>query len=206
MPKVFIVGGCNTTAKMFKENKWAVVTTIEEADLVQFTGGSDVSPYMYGEEAHPQTNSNQARDIEEVAIASKCKLLGKPMSGICRGGQFLHVFSGGRLFQHIKGHAIGGTHVAVTPSGEKVKVTSTHHQAMRYDGLGEVLLTADSHGLCEYMDNYEAYGIEVKDSVESMYHDDTMAFCFQPHPEFSNGMSCRPFYFRKLFDLFGLGI
>lgn len=205
MPKVFIVGGCMTTERMFTSEGWDVVDSIEDADLVQFTGGSDVSPYMYGQQTHPKTSYSSARDEYEIVVAMTCHELCIPMAGICRGGQFLHVYSGGSLFQHIQGHAIGGTHEAVTPDGEVVNVTSTHHQAMRYDGLGEVLLTAESHGLCEYMDDYDVMGVEVEKSLESIYHSDTNAFCFQPHPEFSNGMGCRGFYFRKLFDLFGLG-
>lgn len=35
------------------------------------------------------------------------------MVGICRGAQFLNVMAGGKMIQHVEGHAIHGTHEIV---------------------------------------------------------------------------------------------
>jgi gamma-glutamyl-gamma-aminobutyrate hydrolase PuuD len=207
MPKVFIVYGGLAYDNMFEAKGWGVVDSVEEADLVQFTGGSDVSPYLYGEEVHPRTYPNAGRDVVEVEIYEECLRLGKPMSGICRGGQFLHVMNGGDLWQHIHGHGVHGTHKAWSYDKKTIlDVTSTHHQAMRYSAdVGEVLLWAAAHGEHEHMIGGEVVKVELDNSVESVYHEHGKCFCFQPHPEFNNGMGCREFYFRKIFELFGLG-
>jgi GMP synthase-like glutamine amidotransferase len=102
--------------------------------LVVFTGGSDVSPSLYGRPAHPYTSSNKARDMEESEVFRIAKENNIPMAGICRGAQFLCVMGGGRLVQHLDGHN-GGNHgvYATYPDGgvREISVTSSHHQ-MQY--------------------------------------------------------------------------
>ena len=69
------------------------------ADLVMFTGGSDVTPMYYGHNKEPYTSINTERDIEEFDIFSQASALNKKCIGICRGAQFLCVASGGKLIQ-----------------------------------------------------------------------------------------------------------
>jgi len=205
MPKVLIIDGGPSYYAMFDKMGWKFATKVEDADLVQFTGGADVTPSYYGQVPHPTTSSDAGRDKREALIFNKARKLGKPMAGICRGGQFLHVLSGGTLFQHVHGHAMFGTHVAVTPDGHIFQVTSTHHQAMR-DDCGEVLVVAETHAPQEFMDEDGTIALSsALNSVESVYHANTKAFCFQPHPEMDKGKECCVFYFSKLAELFGLG-
>lgn len=206
MPKVFIVCPSRDYVAMFEAQGWEVVNCISDADLVQFTGGEDVTSEYYGEEAHPTTYNNVLRDVHEMSIFAEVRGKNTPMAGICRGGQFLHVMNGGALFQNVDSHAIYGTHRAFTPmKGEVVQVTSTHHQMMRMNGCGEVLLFAEK---CyfgkQYMHNGEVEEVDDEDDIESVYHAKNQCLCFQPHPEFGNGMEARGFYFRKIFELFGL--
>jgi len=205
MLKVFIVGGGINYETMFEDMGWEITEQIDDADLVQFTGGSDVSPHLYGEETHPRTHSSLLRDTGEIKVYEDCLRQGKPMAGICRGGQFLHVMSGGKLWQHIPGHAIMHTHSAWSYDKETVlHVTSTHHQAMRYSkDVGEVLLWAAAHGAHQHMSDGMVVAVEVTHNVESVYHMESKSFCYQPHPEFEQG-ECREYYFDKLLELFGL--
>ena len=62
-----------------------LVKTIEEADLVLFEGGEDVSPYLYGDVTHPSTHTSKERDMYEVKIFRKAQELGKKCLGVCRG-------------------------------------------------------------------------------------------------------------------------
>lgn len=207
MPKVFIVDGGKPYQSMFVKEGWTLVYNAQDADLVQFTGGSDVSPSYYGELPHPATRANKVRDEREAGLFEYCVKARKPMAGICRGGQFLHVMNDGDMWQDVDSHAIHGTHSAFSPNGDVIlQVTSTHHQMMRMNGGdGEVLLIADE---CkrpkEHMFEGEVCKVNGADDIEAVYYKDTQAFCFQPHPEMSSGMQCRDFYFRKLFKLFGL--
>ncbi len=106
----------------------------EDIGLIVFTGGSDVSPDLYGASPHPRTSSNGSRDLEEAEVYRLARENDIPMSGICRGAQFLCVMAGGRLVQDIAGHGAGNHTVhALYPTGElnKISVTSSHHQ-MQY--------------------------------------------------------------------------
>ena len=103
-------------------------TNPDDVILVVFTGGHDVTPAFYGEQANPQTGNLQARDVQEAAIFDKAVKLKKNIAGICRGSQFICAMSGGKLVQHVTNH--GGNHNVRTDDGRLIEVTSTrHHQA-----------------------------------------------------------------------------
>lgn len=96
--------------------------------LVLFTGGSDVSPALYGDISPKNICScSPSRDKQEVAIFEKALKHNIKMTGICRGFQFLNVMAGGRMMHHISGHG-GSTHIMDTPTGHKLFVNSYHHQ------------------------------------------------------------------------------
>jgi gamma-glutamyl-gamma-aminobutyrate hydrolase PuuD len=103
-----------------------------------------------------------------------------PMIGICRGGQFLNVMCGGKMWQDVDKHAIRGTHLAIDlASGEEVEVTSTHHQMMKPSDEGILLLQATfiaevrSPMLMAHMRG-----------VEAVLYPHYNTLCFQPHPEY----------------------
>jgi GMP synthase-like glutamine amidotransferase len=125
--KIYVVGGAVGYTR-FLDNV-ELVDNLAEAEVVLFTGGSDVDPSFYNKKAHKTTYSNISRDKEEKAIfdqISKDQLV----VGICRGSQFLCVMNGGILVQDCRGHAIGRTH-AIFNNKETYEITSTHHQ-MQY--------------------------------------------------------------------------
>lgn len=201
--KVFIVGSKMGVARIFQAHGWEVCSSIKEADLVQFTGGEDVSPSLYGEVAHPKTYCNPDRDAKERIVFDLCVKMGKPMAGICRGGQFLNVMCGGRLWQHVNNHASNGLHeVLDEESGEVFWATSTHHQMMIPNALGKVICTASESSFKENMKNGGIRSIYPgKHSymdVEVVHYDKPKAFCFQPHPEYHGQDKLADIYFNYL--------
>jgi carbamoylphosphate synthase small subunit len=207
-PKVFIVDADMTVARMFMDNDWLIVHDPEEADLIQFTGGADVSPMLYGEPKHPRTYCQPERDQKEADIFHH--FYDKPKAGICRGGQFLNVMSGGSMWQDVDNHAIGGTHAAKYWIGEdatEVQVTSTHHQMMRPDFHGDIFLTARLAMRKE--DGYQdvANMEKVPTDVEGVYYSNTESLCFQPHPEYVDpDHECQKLYFEVLKYYFDLSV
>jgi len=142
--KVFIVNSSLDYERMFFKEKWGVVKKIEGADLIQFTGGEDVSPCLYGQKKHPKTRNNLERDKREAIIFGLAIKNNIPMAGICRGGQFLNVMCGGELWQDVDGHAKGGTHEVIDLiTGDSFRATSTHHQMMTKGPNGLVVGAAD---------------------------------------------------------------
>lgn len=209
--KVFIVSGNPQYEAMYKEDGHEIVEDIADAQLVQFTGGEDVTPRLYGCGAHPHTMNSEARDERERAIFYECLDRGLPMVGICRGGQFLNVMSGGRMYQHIDGHATGRTHEVVdTMSGYRCQVTSTHHQMMIPANTGRILGSVNP-SLSTFKDYVDRDGmiftVEPEPDnldVEVVAYEDYRTLCFQPHPEYEDGKACREWFFSlvegELFD------
>lgn len=198
--KVFIVGGGYDYAEMFKKEGWEVINEMMLADLVQFTGGSDVSPFLYEENKHPQTGNDPKRDQKEEEIFNAAKEMGIPMAGICRGGQFLNVMNGGKMFQHVNNHASGPHVASALGYVGKVLVTSTHHQmmipAIYEDNI--VLMTARESTRREKMGKFSPMSENGEhEDVEAIYYPDNNCLCYQPHPEFTAAMigPCREVYF-----------
>src|SRR5690606_31443963 len=111
---VYIVGPYPEYGRMFisQSSDYKLVDTVEDADLVVFCGGEDVSPRYYGQHPHSTTHSNEKREEKEYKLYRQAKELGIPCVVICRGKQFLHVMNGVSLYQDVDGHAIAGTHSA----------------------------------------------------------------------------------------------
>lgn len=179
--------------KMFTERGWELVDSVGEADLVQFTGGADVSPKLYGEE-NVRSYTDPDRDMLDLSYFREALALKTPMAGICRGGQFLNVMSGGKMVQDVVGHANGKLHLAHNlvynaDFDGGVHVTSTHHQMMVPGMQGIVLLTSEIVGDAD---------------TEAVWYQHTKALCFQPHPEFDEAKGkCRDLYFWYLWWCFG---
>lgn len=196
-PTVYIIGYSEEYSQMFKGNGWEIVDTMIKADLIQFTGGEDVSPYLYGEELHPETRSNVNRDKKEQLLFNLALKNNIPMAGICRGGQFLNVMCGGKMWQHIKNHAINGTHTVFDiHKKEYFQATSTHHQMMRptKDALIIGVVTNDSissfretctkvGSIIAYFPDRKSMSFNDKD-IEIVFYKEQRVLCFQPHPEF----------------------
>lgn len=135
--KVFVVGGNRSYASFLDDIE--IVNDIEEAQVVIFTGGEDVTPDMYDEDKIPETFCNPLRDDEEFRIFNSLDE-DKLCVGICRGAQFLCVANGGKLVQHVDHHGIYGTHPIIRADNGsecldfadamKFDITSTHHQMM----------------------------------------------------------------------------
>lgn len=203
MPKVYIVfGDGQGYGRMFQTAGWDLCHDPRRADMIQFTGGEDVSPCLYGEERHPRTGDNLERDLYEAGYFAFAKRMGIPMSGICRGGQFLNVMSGGKMYQHVTKHATGAGHILRdTVTLKEIQVSSTHHQMMRKGPGGHLIGVAFEGGSKEWGDPKEVR----EPDTEVVYYPTTKALCFQPHPEFFGPEhECFQYYFELIERLHGL--
>jgi putative glutamine amidotransferase len=73
----------------------------ERLDAVLLPGGPDLDPSYYGEDRHPTTNVDPARDAIEIPLARWAYEDDLPMFGICRGHQVINVALGGTLVQDL---------------------------------------------------------------------------------------------------------
>jgi gamma-glutamyl-gamma-aminobutyrate hydrolase PuuD len=133
--------------------------TLDSLDGLIFSGGSDLDPELYGEQAHPETNGwVRERDDFELGLMQAALARDVPLLAICRGSQVLNVALGGDLEQLVPDRVQSDLHketpgvfaehdVAVVPGttlatilGDRADVKSHHHQG--YGELGSGLREA----------------------------------------------------------------
>lgn len=201
---VCVVGYDMSVPRMFEKRGFSVNHQVhKDVDLICFTGGEDVSPCLYGEKQHPATYHNLQRDFKEIPYFEYGLNNSIPMVGICRGGQFLNVMSGGKMYQDVDGHAMHGTHRASrldVDQAEYINVTSTHHQMMKPSEEGIVLLIGDTVGeVRTYDEKARICG------VEAVLYPRTRSLCFQPHPEYGAvSIETEALFFEYISKYFGL--
>lgn len=186
--KIFIVSNEEGTFSDYTNwiDNHEVVDNVEEADLVLFAGGEDVSSYLYNEPRHSTTNNNPHRDHKEEMIFNYARRMDIPMLGICRGSQFLCVMAGGRLVQDQPNpNYIHSMNVLTDKGTEKILISSTHHQAQfpynmpteRYKVIGW------TNGLSNYHHDGENNEMHPEKECEIVYYPGINALGIQGHPE-----------------------
>lgn len=178
----------------------------DDADIIMFTGGSDISPSLYGEAELEKTSTNPERDGHEVSMYNRllanATKRGRPIAfvGICRGGQLLNVMNGGKLWQDVEKHR---THHSVIDnvSGRVIRVSSAHHQMMRnpkaHQNIPYQLLAVACDFDGKPYTNTTKFspksgGDLLHDSmdIEAIWYPTTRSLCFQPHPEYIGFVEC----------------
>ena len=202
MKKVFIVDGGLAYTGLFVKMGYDIAASLKEADIVCFTGGSDVDPGLYGHKQHHRTFVHRPRDVEETAVFKEALGMGMPMVGICRGGQFLNVMSGGEMYQDVDRHTTSHNIVDAT-TGEVIYVSSTHHQMMKPSEAGIMVAFSNQGGNREWWDG-QVFKKEISQvDNEVVYYKHTRCLCFQPHPEFTGPeMVGMRVYFKSLLERF----
>ena len=142
---------------------------LDGLDGLIITGGKDVDPARYGQEAHPTTDAPRPeRDAWEDALLTAAIHRELPFLGICRGLQLLNVARGGSLIQHLPdvvGHTRynagggaftvnqveidAGTKLAEMVPDEGIAVKSYHHQAIDEVGDGLVVTARSADGVIQ---------------------------------------------------------
>lgn len=183
-PSVWIVGSQYQVQNLFSKRGFQVLYNESEAikngaNLVCFTGGEDVSPSLYNEDKFSKTHCSVARDTKETLIYEKYVDL--PKVGICRGGQFLNVMSGGKLYQDVDGHRISHDMLDLLFTKKMFRVPSAHHQMMIPSKEGIVLAVAFEAktflSMAKEPPPKPIYDPEV------IWYPNTQSLCYQSHPE-----------------------
>lgn len=149
-----------------------VADAVRRLDGLILSGGPDVDPARYGEEAGPHTTVIRPdRDAAEVALLMAAIAAGVPVLGICRGAQVINVALGGSLVQHLPdllghdGHSptpgkmgehdvaiAAGSTLAAILGRERVAVPTHHHQGVARLAPGLTPLAWAEDGVVEAFD------------------------------------------------------
>lgn len=203
-PSFYVVGHDRQMNTMFYEAGYPYVGDMLQADMVIFIGGNDINPVFYGEDIGPRMSrgmvsaSDDNRDRKAWWQTSKKQL----KIGVCRGGQFLNVFNGGKLHQHVTGHHIDHKvfDTFIDPSRE-LQVTSSHHQMMIPTDQAEIF--AYSEGISTEFWNGNGRTDAPKFEPEVVWYNESNCLCFQPHPEWKQQGNHTRNYLFEIIDKLG---
>jgi putative glutamine amidotransferase len=150
---------------------------LDGMDGLLLSGGSDLDPGYYGEEAVPELGVTlPERDAFEMALLEHALRRQMPILGICRGMQVLNVALGGTLYQDLPsqmdhmvllGHrqetpkwqpthevdVDGGSKIAKILGTDELKVNSYHHQAIKDLASGLVAVACAPDGVIEAVES-----------------------------------------------------
>lgn len=148
----------------------AAASLTDVAGLV-LTGGEDVDPRRFGEEAHDATGAPHAeRDAYEIALALAARQRRVPTLAICRGAQVVNVALGGTLIQDIPtqrpsgiAHDLSGrrtervhavdvdadSQLASILAETRLVTNSSHHQAIDRVASGLTVVARSPDGIIE---------------------------------------------------------
>lgn len=156
---------------------------IKEDGILILHGGEDIATSIYNQTPGSYTNTYRPsrRDMREMALVARARELGLRIFGICRGAQLLTALAGGSLVQDVRNHT--RSHLIETTSGERMEVTSAHHQMCNPKGTNHELLAWSYRNLSpHYMGEYDKE-VEMDCEPEVIYYPDLKALAVQPHPE-----------------------
>lgn len=187
---IYVVGAPSQT----EHANWmqgTLTDSMQDADLVVFTGGADVEPARYGEPAHRTTYPSPARDAREWPEMDRAVALGKPIAAICRGSQLSCAYAGGKLVQDMRHPYL---HEVETFDGHRITVTSDHHQCQHPWGMASdrFKVLAWANGLSPYHrgghDEEMVNGIvDGNREAEIVLYPHIRCLATQSHPEYVYG-------------------
>lgn len=156
------------------EGKEEAAACLDSLDGLLLSGGGDLLPLRYGEEALPGLGlTSSSRDEWELDLVLAARERGLPLLGICRGHQLINVALGGSLYQDLRTQLPGsldhcppegqsmdelrhgveilgpGSRLARALGEGRVAVNSFHHQGLKRLAGGLVATARSADGLVE---------------------------------------------------------
>jgi putative glutamine amidotransferase len=154
----------------FTENRDLVLSYVERVHGLLFPGGIDMDPEFYGEPPVRELGEMDRRlDLFQLSFFEATKVHNKPILGICRGSQLIHVALGGSLYQDIASQFEPQTTIVhmekdrdtdhpvnIYPGsrlhalfGSRIEVNSRHHQCIKTPGKDLVITARAPDGVIE---------------------------------------------------------
>jgi putative glutamine amidotransferase len=144
---------------------------LSSIDGLLISGGDDMDPALYGEEPHPKLGLVDVQKGDFEFMLAKMALKRRiPILGICGGIQMLNVAAGGTLYQDIPSQtnskikhsqestkSVPSHYVTIEKNTQlhkilgmkKIRVNSTHHQAVKNLAKGFIVSARAPDGIIE---------------------------------------------------------
>jgi putative glutamine amidotransferase len=160
----------------------ALTERLERFDGLLVPGGADLGPARYGHEPRPETVAVvEFQDDFDIAVTRSYLSSSIPTLAICRGLQVLNVVCGGTLDQHLvettvrHGNAIhdvdvvAGSRLAKVVDGDRIAISSYHHQAIDRLGDGLTVTATAADGVIEAVEHETADVLAVQWHPEDLH-------------------------------------
>lgn len=162
-------------------------------DAVIITGGGDIDPARYGQEAHETTDGiDTERDAFEIAVLHAAIKRDMPILGICRGLQIFNIALGGTLVQDVAvlfpsaaEHRQQNLKVHQQETFQTAKLTPGDHPLRSIVAGGDVHINSFHHQSIDILAESLRVMAKTDDGlIEAVYHPGlTHAMAVQWHPE-----------------------
>ncbi len=182
----FTLANCGNIGSVLDPMGFTKTSNMDDADMVIFGGGTDISPSLYKQVPIKETSAPDVeRDKKELAVYKSLKPSVWKI-GICRGSQLLCALAGGSLWQHTDNHA-GRAHTLTyydpdTKDWQETITNSVHHQVCRPPDEAIILGMANESTVLK--DAKEYIHVNNYSEVEVWAHLGLKIFGFQGHPEY----------------------
>lgn len=151
----------------------------EICDAIIISGGDDIPPRLYGEQASAEINQESLERIEwERRVLDIFEHADRPILGVCYGMQLINIHFGGSLYQDVRtefesvldhgGLGKSTSHqVTISESsslfplfGRATKVCSTHHQAIKKLAPQFRIIAQSEDGIAEAIERKNTLAVE----------------------------------------------
>lgn len=169
----------------------ALEQIVGKFDGFLFTGGQDVAPAIYGEEALTVCGECcERRDEMEQVLLKLAWKRNKPILGICRGIQFINASLGGTLYQDLSSQKISDVeHHQSPPYDEPVHTVQIVENSPLHALLNQSVIAVNSYhhqAVRQLASELCAMAYSTDGLVEAVYAPEKKyVWAFQWHPEFS---------------------
>lgn len=173
------------------EDREEIEHLVDICDGILLTGGHDVDPSVYGEEALNGTVlCCKARDNMERLVLEEAMQKDKPILGICRGIQLINALLGGTLYQDLPTqHPSDINHHQTPPYDVPVHDVFIKKDSPLYDCLGSDRISVNSYHHQAVKDVAPCLEVmaESEDGIVEALYKPFYRFLWavQWHPEFS---------------------
>lgn len=168
------------------DDEESIKTQISLADALILSGGYDVNPKFYNEEA--SKNLGQIctkRDVYELKLIKYAILKNIPILGICRGLQILNVYFGGTLYQDINSLKNTIKHSQDKEPKEEIHSVKLSSKLLEIFKQDEIMVNSFHHqAIKKLASNFEICALAKDNIIEGIFskeHDFILAI--QWHPE-----------------------
>lgn len=143
---------------------------VEPVQGVVITGGHDVDPVLYAEQAESHVRLDTERDAFESLVIEDAIARGLPLLGICRGAQLLNVRRGGSLHQELRSRrrhtsnrwttlplktlrVVAGSRLHALFGEGRSRINSLHNQGIKRLGHGLEVSGRDLDGIVQAIED-----------------------------------------------------